>query len=48
MDGDALHADGAAPTAGPPPYEPWAVHPTSVLVFGPDEDGAPHCTRFRF
>lgn len=32
----AFHADGA-PTAGPPPYDLYAVAPTAVFAFGADE-----------
>ncbi len=46
--GDALDAADAAPTAGDPPYEPWAIVPTTVFAFGIDEDHAPRSTRFRF
>lgn len=46
--GDALDAADGAPTAGPPPYEPWAIHPTAVFAFGTDDDHAPRSTRFRF
>ena len=43
--GGALYADGA-PTAGPPPYEVYALRSTTVFAFGTDESfGA---TRWRF
>ena len=41
----AFYADGA-PTAGPPPYEVYAVRPTAAFGFGTDDSlGA---TRWRF
>jgi hypothetical protein len=33
----AFHHVGGAPTAGPPPYEVYAVVPTTAFVFGLDE-----------
>jgi hypothetical protein len=48
VEGDAYTAPYGAPTAGPPPYEPWAVTPSVVYAFGTDEEQAPHSTRFRF
>ena len=41
----AFHADGA-PTAGPPPYDVYAVTPTTAFGFGTDESFSP--TRWRF
>jgi Pyridoxamine 5'-phosphate oxidase len=41
----ALHGDGA-PTAGPAPYEVYAVAPTTVYAFGTTESFAP--TRWEF
>ena len=41
----AFYADGA-PTAGPPPYDVYAVFPTLVFGFGTDELFSP--TRWRF
>jgi hypothetical protein len=46
--GDAFDAPYGAPTAGPPPYEPWEVVPTAVFALGTDDDHAPRTTRFRF
>lgn len=41
----AFHAEGA-PTAGPPPYEVYAVSPATAFAFGTDDSfGA---TRYRF
>ncbi|HEV2894753.1 MAG TPA: pyridoxamine 5'-phosphate oxidase family protein, partial [Actinomycetota bacterium] len=41
----AFHADGA-PTAGPPPYEVYAVAPSTAFAFGTDESFSP--TRWSF
>ena len=41
----ALHGDGA-PTAGPPPYEVYALMPSTVFGFGADESFSP--TRWSF
>ena len=46
--GAALDAADGAPTAGPPPYEPWVLRPTTVLAFGTDEENVPRSARFRF
>lgn len=46
--GDAFDAPYGAPTAGPPPYEPWEIVPTTVHAFGTDADHGPRTTRFRF
>jgi hypothetical protein len=43
--GGALHGDGA-PTAGPPPYEVYALMPSTVFGFGADESFSP--TRWSF
>lgn len=37
-----------APAAGPPPYQPYAVTPTTVYAFGTNELYAPRSTRWRF
>jgi hypothetical protein len=42
----AFHDVGGAPTAGPPPYEVYAVVPTTAFVFGLDETVSP--TRWVF
>jgi nitroimidazol reductase NimA-like FMN-containing flavoprotein (pyridoxamine 5'-phosphate oxidase superfamily) len=44
----AFDAPYAAPTAGPPPYQPYAVTPTVVLGLGTDGRFAPRSTRWRF
>ena len=41
----AFYGDGA-PTAGPPPYEVYAVTPATVFGFGEDESFS--ATRWRF
>lgn len=46
--GEAFDAPYGAPTAGEPPYEPWAIDPTTVYAFGTDDDHAPRSARFRF
>jgi hypothetical protein len=48
IEGDAFDAPYGAPTAGPPPYEPYEVTPSTVFAFGTDDEQAPHSTRFRF
>jgi uncharacterized pyridoxamine 5'-phosphate oxidase family protein len=45
-DGAFHHDVGGAPTAGPPPYEVYAVVPTTAFVFGLDETVSP--TRWVF
>lgn len=37
-----------APAAGPPPYQPFAITPTTVYGFGTNEFFAPRSTRWRF
>ena len=44
----AFHAPYGAPTAGPPPYEVYAVRPRRVFAFGTDDELAPRSTRFTF
>lgn len=44
----AFDAPYGAPTAGPPPYEIYAITPTVVYGFGTDEEHAPRSTRWRF
>jgi hypothetical protein len=38
----------AAPGAGPPPYQPYAVTPTAVYAIVTDDTLGPRHTRFRF
>jgi hypothetical protein len=47
-DDGAFEAPDGAPTAGPPPYQPYAVTPTAVYGFGTDERFAPLSTRWTF
>ena len=47
VDGD-FDAPYGAPSAGPPPYEPYAITPTTVYGLGTDERFAPSSTRWRF
>ena len=44
----AFHAPYGAPTAGPPPYDVYAIRPRKVFAFGTDDDLAPRSTRFTF
>ena len=44
----AFDAPYGGPTAGPPPYEVYAVNPATVFGFGTEEEFAPHTTRWRF
>jgi hypothetical protein len=44
----AFEAPYGAPTAGPPPYEPWRIEPTALYAFGTDDDHAPRSTRWRY
>ena len=46
--GTRFDAPYGAPTAGPPPYQPFEIVPTAVFGFGTDEDHAPRTTRWRF
>lgn len=48
IEGDSYTAPYGAPTAGPPPYAPYAITPDTVFAFGTDDDRAPRSTRFRF
>lgn len=48
IEGGAFTAPYGAPTAGPPPYQPYAVTPDVVFAFGTDEGHAPRSTRWRF
>jgi Uncharacterized protein conserved in bacteria (DUF2255) len=43
-----LHAPFAAPAAGPPPYQAYAVTPEVIFGMGTDEALAPRSTRWRF
>ena len=44
----AFHAPYGAPTAGPPPYDVYAVRPGRVYAFGTDDAFAARSTRFTF
>jgi hypothetical protein len=44
----AFHAPYGAPTAGPPPYDLYAIRPFRVFAFGTDDALAPRSTRFTF
>jgi len=44
----AFHAPYGAPTAGPPPYEVFALRPAKVFAFGTDDAFAARSTRFTF
>jgi hypothetical protein len=44
----AFDAPDGAPTAGAPPYQPYAVTPTTIYGFGTDEHFAPLSTRWEF
>ena len=44
----AFDAPYGAPTAGDPPYRPYAITPELVYAFGTDDPYAPRSTRFRF
>ena len=44
----AYDAPFGAPTAGPPPYQPYAITPHIVYGIGTDEELAPRSTRWRF
>jgi Pyridoxamine 5'-phosphate oxidase len=46
--GGAFHAPYGAPTAGPPPYQPYAVVPDVILGLGTNETYALRSTRWRF
>ncbi len=48
IEGDAFTAPYGAPTAGPPPYAPYAIVPETVFAFGTDDNRAPRSARFRF
>ncbi len=48
VDGDALDAPYGAPTAGPPPYAPFAVTPVAAWGFGTSDDTHTRTTRFHF
>jgi len=45
---DAFDAPYGAPAAGPPPYQPYAITPTTVYGFGTDDRFAARSTRWRF
>ncbi|WP_421118165.1 pyridoxamine 5'-phosphate oxidase family protein [Aquihabitans daechungensis] len=44
----AFDAPYGAPTAGEPPYQPYAITPDAVYAFGTSDDFAPRTTRFTF
>jgi Pyridoxamine 5'-phosphate oxidase len=44
----AFHAPFGAPTAGPPPYQPYALTPYVILGLGTTERYNLHSTRWRF
>jgi len=44
----AFDAPFGAPTAGPPPYVPYAITPETVYGIGTSDDLAPRSTRWRF
>ena len=44
----AFDAPYGAPTAGPPPYHPFAIAPGAVYAFGTSEELGPRTTRFAF
>lgn len=44
----AFDAAYGAPTAGPPPYEVYALRPAKVFAFGTDDAFAARSTRFTF
>lgn len=44
----AFHAPYGAPTAGPPPYQPYRLAPDLILGLGTTERYAMHSTRWRF
>ena len=46
VEGEALTGPAAAPTAGPPPYDLYAVRPSTVFAFS--ADGSAAATRWRF
>jgi hypothetical protein len=46
--GGEFDAPYGAPTAGPPPYQPYAIHPTAAFGFVNDSALGPSSTRWRF
>jgi hypothetical protein len=44
----SFDAPYAAPTAGPPPYQPFAITPDAVYAFGTSDAYGPRTTRFTF
>ena len=44
----AFHAPFGAPTAGPPPYQPYALTPDVIFGLGTNETFAMRSTRWRF
>jgi hypothetical protein len=46
--GGAFDAPYRAPTAGPPPYQPYRITPVTVFGFGTADDYGSRTTRYRF
>jgi Pyridoxamine 5'-phosphate oxidase len=46
--GDGFDAPYAAPAAGPPPYQPYAITPTAVYGWGTSDVIGPRHTRWSF
>ena len=46
--GEGFDAPYAAPTAGPPPYQPYEITPATVFGFGTAEEFAGRTTRWTF
>jgi hypothetical protein len=46
--GGKFDAPYGAPTAGPPPYQPYEIRPTAVFGFVNDSSLGPSSTRWRF
>jgi hypothetical protein len=46
--GGAFDAPYGAPTAGPPPYLPYEITPSTVFAFGTAEGYGSRTTRYRF
>ena len=44
----AFDAPYGAPSAGPPPYQPFVLEPERAYAFGTTEEWAPRTTRFTF
>jgi hypothetical protein len=48
VDDGAFDAPYGAPTAGPPPYQPYRVDVEVAFALGTDEEHGPRSTRYRF